>query len=75
MSNYVNWVDILAPPASAAFTETYTGLQALLWVKKNCPTYLTNDAVQKGGQYYYRFYFAATPAGDQDRTIFALRWT
>jgi hypothetical protein len=70
-----NWVDILAPPASAAFTETATGFEALLWAKKNCPTYLTNDAVQKSGQYYYRFYFLATPEGDRDRTFFALRWS
>lgn len=70
-----NWVDILAQPASAAFTETATGFEALRWAKKNCPTYITNDAVQKGGQYYYRFYFLSTPEGDRDRTVFALKWS
>lgn len=68
-----NWVDIPAPPA-AAYDGSATGFQALRWAKANCATYVTNDAVQKGGQYYYRFYFRSTPEGDRDRTIFALKW-
>jgi hypothetical protein len=70
-----NWVDIPAPPVSPAMPASATGFQALQWVKKNCPTYITNDAVQKNGEYYYRFYFQSTPAGDRDRTVFALRWS
>ena len=70
-----NWVDIPAPPVIPARQGyDYTGFLALQWVKKNCPTYITNDAVQKNGEYYYRFYFHSTPAGDRDRTVFALRW-
>lgn len=68
-----NWVDIPVPPV-AVYDVAATGFQALRWVRANCPTYITNDAVQKGGQYYYRFYFHATPEGDRDRTIFALKW-
>jgi hypothetical protein len=70
-----NWVDIPAPPAEAAKPGSKTGFQPLQWARQYCPTYITNDAVQKQGQYYYRFYFQPTPAGDQDRIMFALRWT
>ena len=67
-----NYVDLLIPPARQGCKAEYEPLE---WVKANCATYITNDAVQKGGEYYYRFYFHATPEGDQDRTIFALRWS
>ena len=70
-----NWVDIPGPRYADRVPKSATGFEALRWAKKNCPTYITNDAVQKSGQYYYRFYFAATPAGDRDRTVFALRWS
>jgi hypothetical protein len=68
MSNYI---DLLVPPVRQGASPTYEPLQ---WVKKNCRTYITNDAVQKNGDYYYRFYFQDNPQGDRDRTIFALRW-
>ena len=68
MSNYV---DLLIPPARQGCKAEYEPLE---WVKKNCPTYITNDAVQKNGEYYYRFYFQANNQGDKDRIWFALRW-
>jgi len=67
-----NWIDLLVPPVRQGPHRRYEPLE---WVKANCATYITNDAVQKGGEYYYRFYFHATPEGDRDRTIFALRWS
>jgi hypothetical protein len=69
-----NWVDIPGIPYADRVPKSATGFEALRWVKQHCPSYITNDAVQKQGQYYYRFYFQSTPAGDRDRTIFALRW-
>ena len=41
------------------------------WAKKHCPSYITNEAVQKNGDYYYRFYFA----DQQDQLWFQLRWS
>ncbi len=66
-----NYVDLLVPPVQQGPHSRYEPLE---WVKANCATYITNDAVQKNGEYYYRFYFHSTPAGYRDRTIFALRW-
>ena len=43
---------------------------ALEWAIKNCPSYITNDAVIYQGVYYYRFYFSR----ERDRMWFALRW-
>ena len=60
-----NYVDLKAP-------ETYqAGYEPLEWAKKNCPSYITNDAVQKNGDYYYRFYFGR----EQDLLIFSLKWS
>jgi hypothetical protein len=66
-----NYVDLLVPPV---YPGPYHQYEPLQWVKDNCPTYITNDAVQKDGRYYYRFYFQTTPAGDRDRIVFTLRW-
>ena len=64
-----NYVDILA---SVAWPSTSTpGFEPLQWAKKNCPSYITNDAVQKNGEYYYRFFFSQ----ERDQIIFALRWS
>lgn len=67
-----NYVDLLVPPAKKGSSPKYEPLE---WVKKNCPTYITNDAIQKQGLYYYRFYFQANNEGDKDRTMFSLRWS
>jgi hypothetical protein len=64
----MNWVDIPVP-ATYSREEEY-----LTWAKKNCPTYITNDAVQRHGEYYYRFYFGDSEQGQRDRVAFALRW-
>lgn len=56
--------------------------QALAWAKKNCDSYITNDAriidVDVAGkpgwittQALYRFYFGK----ESDATMFALRWS
>lgn len=50
--------------------EWINAFEPLEWAKKHCPSYITNDAVQIGGDYYYRFYFG----NDKDRVLFALRW-
>jgi len=63
-----NYVDILVPIATPA---SPSGFEPLEWAKKNCPSYITNDAVQKQGEYYYRFFFG----NDRDRVFFALKWT
>lgn len=68
MSNYV---DLLVPPARQGASSKYEPLD---WVKKNCPTYITNDAVQRNGEYYYRFYFGVSEQGERDRMMFILRW-
>lgn len=65
-----NYVDILVPEAVPA--DGYSsGFDALTWAKKHCPSYITNDAIQKQGQYYYRFYFGK----EQDQIMFTLRWS
>ena len=66
-----NWVDLLVPECRQGASPTY---EPLKWAKSNCPTHITNDAVQKNGEYYYRFYFQANDAGDRDRTMFMLMW-
>jgi ferredoxin-thioredoxin reductase catalytic subunit len=63
----MNYVDI---PDSGSYSLDSIPQQALSWAEKNCPSYITNDAVQKHGEYYYRFYFSR----EQDRMWFALRW-
>jgi hypothetical protein len=62
-----NWVDLPVPMASPGFESRY---EPLAWALAHCPSYITNDAVQKQGVYYYRFYF-----GDEgDRMMFLLKW-
>ena len=61
-----NWVDLPVPDR----IRTPQIYEPLEWAKKNCPSYITNDAVQKQGEYYYRFFFG----NEQDQIIFALRW-
>jgi len=63
-----NFVDLPVPVASAGCKNVYEPLQ---WAKKNCPSYITNDAVQKQGEYYYRFYFS----DEKDYILTVLRWT
>lgn len=63
-----NYVDI---PACGSYSLDSIPNQALSWAKKNCPSYITNDAVQKNGIYYYRFYFGQ----EKDIMIFMLRWS
>jgi hypothetical protein len=62
-----NWVDLPVPVAFAGCENRYEPLE---WAKRHCASYITNDAVQKSGDYYYRFYFGQ----EQDRMMFLLRW-
>lgn len=64
MSNYI---DIPVPSAMPGIDY---GFEPLKWAKQNCPSYITNDAVQKNGMYYYRFYFG----NEKDCEWFVLRW-
>ena len=68
MSSYV---DLLMHPATQGPIPRY---EPLVWAKVHCATYITNDAVQKDGKYYYRFHFHNTDAGERDCVMFALRW-
>ena len=63
-----NWVDLLVPMASPGFESRY---EPLAWALAHCPSYITNDAVQKQGEYHYRFYFG----DERDQIAFALRWS
>ena len=59
-----NYVDLVSP-------MTYqVGYEPLAWAKNYCKSYITNDAVQKDGVYYYRFYFS----DEQDIVMFTLKW-
>lgn len=60
-----NYVDL---PAPIAYAPEYVPLE---WAKKNCPSYITQDAVQRNGNYYYRFFFR----DERDLILFALRWS
>lgn len=62
-----NWVDLPVPAASPGVESLYEPLE---WAKRHCPSYITNDAVQKQGEYHYRFYFG----DERDRLMFVLRW-
>lgn len=62
-----NFVDLLVPPVQQGPSKKYEPLE---WAKANCPSYITNDAVQISGRYYYRFFFS----DDRDKVLFALRW-
>lgn len=61
-----NWVDL---PADTS--EWEVDYDPLGWAKSHCPSYITNDAVQNQGQYFYRFYFAR----ERDALLFTLRWS
>lgn len=54
-------------PAPILYAPEYEPLE---WAKKHCASYITNDAVQKNGIYYYRFYFY----DEKDYMWFALKW-
>ena len=58
--------------------ERKKSIQALDWAKENCPGYITNDLHQDGYYTYdpdqIDFYFTKCPAGQQQMTMFALRW-
>lgn len=56
-----NWVDIDAGRA----------IEALCWVKDNCPSYITND-YHKGPE--IRFYFDANRQGQKEMLMFQLKW-
>jgi len=60
-----NWVDLPVPVEWGPFHNP------LSWAKTHCPSYITNDAVQRDGDYYYRFYFGQ----EQDRVMFLLKWS
>ena len=60
-----NWVDLPVPHDFSRADEY------LAWAKRHCPSYITNDAVQKEGEYHYRFYFG----DERDQIAFALRWS
>lgn len=62
-----NYVDLKVPPVMKGPSKSY---EPMIWAKQNCPSYITNDAVQKSGVFYYRFYFG----NEKDRAWFALRW-
>lgn len=55
-------------PAPDKWAEEYGPLK---WAKKHCKSYITIYAVQKKGQYYYRFYFG----NEKDYMWFKLRWS
>lgn len=59
-----NYVDL---PAPVLYVPEYKPLE---WARKNCPSYITNDAVQRNGNYYYRFYFS----DERDMIVFKLTW-
>lgn len=72
-----NYVDLPVPPSMPWYpstdpdnSENPIGYQPLVWAKKHCKSYITNDAVQKNGIYYYRFYFGQ----EKDIMLFMLRW-
>ena len=48
--------------------------QALDWVKECCPQYITNDYSVNDNGVKIDFYFGTCPAGQQQMTMFALRW-
>ena len=62
-----NYCDLLVPVAFPGCKNVYEPLE---WAKKFCPSYITNDAVQKNGDYYYRFYFG----NQRDLIAFTLKW-
>ena len=60
-------VDIAVPET---WTFTYLDVMPQKWAKANCPSYITNNAVQRSGTYYYRFFFSQ----QKDAVAFALKW-
>ena len=65
MSNYIDIPVPRVPPPGNEY-----GYEPLTWAKQNCPSYITNDAVQRNGVFYYRFYFG----NEKDQIWFAMRW-
>lgn len=63
-----NWVDMPMYWPSNVDEKAY---EALKWAKKNCSSYITNDAVEKEGKWYYRFFFSQ----EKDVMMFVLRWS
>lgn len=63
-----NYIDI---PVPSAMSGIEYGYEPHIWAKQNCPSYITNDAVQRNGMYYYRFYFG----NEKDQIWFAMRWS
>lgn len=63
-----NYVDI---PKCDSYSLDSIPHQALSWAKKNCPSYITNDALRKDDKWYYRFYFGQ----EKDIIMFLLRWS
>ena len=57
---------IFYSPISKSFLETD---KMINYAKKNCPSYITCDAVARG-KGHYRFYFG----DEKDYMLFVLRW-
>ncbi len=53
-------------PCGQPFTATES---VLLWIKKNCPSYITNDVCRNTD--CYRFYFS----DEKDYLLTVLRWS
>ncbi len=60
-----NYVDL---PAPILYVPDY---EPLYWAKKHCKSYITNNAVQKQGKYYYRYFFG----NEKDIVMFMLKWS
>lgn len=72
MKNYVDLpVPVLYVDAQNRPVLCAPAHKPLEWAKKHCPSYITQDAVQKNGNYYYRFFFS----DEKDLALFILRWT
>lgn len=72
MKNYVDLpVPVLYVDAKNRPVLSAPAYKPLEWAKKHCPSYITNDAIQKNGEYYYRFFFA----NEKDMALFILRWS
>lgn len=44
--------------------------QALMWAKKNCSSYITNNSSLESDTYYIHYFFSE----EKDAILFALRW-
>lgn len=45
--------------------------EMLVWAKKHCESYITNDVERRVDNWYYRFYFYT----EKDFIWFRLRWS